>query len=157
MIRIGKMTDYGVVLLSIFARGPKKSALTARLLSHTSQLPLPTVSKLLKALCKSGVLVSQRGVNGGYCLSRSPDKISFAEVIEILEGPIAITECSAPKVRHCGRDPNCPVRSNWNEVTRTIREALKKLTLADIAQSQVWPVDSKPEEGTLRDERQGSL
>jgi Rrf2 family protein len=90
MIRIGKMTDYGIVLLSYFVHDEKK-AHNARDLSLESSLPLPTVSKILKGLSRAELLVSQRGVKGGYRLAFKPESISVATIIQALEGPIAMT------------------------------------------------------------------
>ena len=70
MIRIGKMTDYGIVLLSYFASHPESKAFTARDLAGEAKLPLPTVSKILKTLCRGELLLSHRGVNGGYRLGQ---------------------------------------------------------------------------------------
>jgi len=136
MLRIGKMTDYGIVLLITFVHNSnKKGALTARDLSEASQLPLPTVSKLLKTLCRAQILTSQRGVSGGYRLSRPAGEISVASVIEVLEGPIAITQCSTPGGSSCNRETFCPVRFNWKAVTQSIRGALEGLTLAEVARN----------------------
>ena len=94
MIRLGKLTDYGLVLMTYIAHSHDRSLHTARDLAVESRLPLPTVSKLLKELLQGGLLVSQRGIKGGYSLAREPREISVAEVIAVLEGPIALTECS---------------------------------------------------------------
>ncbi len=94
MIRLSKLTDYGLVLMSYAARNKGRTVHTARELSLESGLPLPTVSKLLKLLLQAGFLVSHRGTNGGYSLAREPEDISVAEIIAALEGPIALTECS---------------------------------------------------------------
>src|ERR1700680_4655587 len=90
MIRLGKLTDYGLVLMTYIARNHDRSLHTARDLAVESRLPLPTVSKLLKELLQGGLLVSRRGLKGGYSLARKPREISVAEIIAVLEGPIAI-------------------------------------------------------------------
>ena len=94
MIRVSKLTDYGIVLLSYFAHNAEKQPFSAKPLSEASQIPLPTVSKLLKMLTNTGLLVSERGRNGGYSLAKKPHEISVAQVISLLEGPLALTECS---------------------------------------------------------------
>jgi FeS assembly SUF system regulator len=146
MIRLGKLTDYGVVLLSYMARahapatatadaggfGQAELLHTARELAAESRLPLPTVSKILKQLLQSGVLVSSRGVKGGYALAREPREISIAEVIVALEGPIALTECSTNLSGACDLEQCCPIKNNQRVINRAVRGALEQLTLADL-------------------------
>ena len=88
MIRMNKLTDYGVVLLTTFARDPGQG-ISARELSMRTGIPQPTVVKLLKTLLKAGLLVSQRGTKGGYALSQPPEEVPVSAVIEALEGPLA--------------------------------------------------------------------
>jgi FeS assembly SUF system regulator len=132
MIRIGKMTDYGIVLLSYFASHPEAKAFTARDLAVEAKLPLPTVSKILKTLCRGELLLSHRGVNGGYRLGQPADQISVARIIEVLEGPIALTECSSHREDNCGLEMHCPVMNNWQKISLTVRRALEQLTLKDM-------------------------
>lgn len=134
MIRIGKMTDYGIVLLSHVASRPDKTAFTARDLAKEARLPLPTVSKILKTLCRGEVLTSHRGVNGGYRLGGPPESISVAKIIEVLEGPIALTECGTHGTENCGLELHCPVMSNWRKISLTVRRSLEQLTLKDMTQ-----------------------
>ena len=127
MIRMNKLTDYGVVLLTTFAREPEQG-ISARELSARTGIPQPTVVKLLKTLLKAGLLVSQRGTKGGYALARRPEEVPVSEIIEALEGPLAITECNVPGT--CEHERRCPARPNWAAVNDVIHEALSKLTLA---------------------------
>lgn len=129
MIRMNKLTDYGVVLLTTFARDPAQG-ISARELSLRTGIPQPTVVKLLKTLLKAGLLVSQRGTKGGYSLSLPPDEVPISSVIEALEGPLAITECNVPG--SCEHERRCPARPNWTAVNEVIHEALSKLTLAQM-------------------------
>src|SRR5260370_16404100 len=94
MLRLAKLTDYGLVLMTCMARKHHHAVDTARGLALGSKLPLSTVSKLLKMLLQGGLLISRRGINGGYVLARHAAAISVAEIIVALEGPIALTECS---------------------------------------------------------------
>src|ERR1700745_4168350 len=95
MIRLGKLTDYAVLLMCHIACSPLDKWHTARELASECHLPMPTVGKLLRALLRSGLLTSHRGVKGGYVLARSPELIPLAEIISALEGPIALTQCSS--------------------------------------------------------------
>lgn len=129
MIRISKLTDYGIMLLTYIARDPLHTR-TARDLAVEAHLPLPTVSKVLKTLAREGLLVAHRGVKGGFSLARPPEEISVADVIGALEGPIALTECSLHASRLCQLEPQCPVGSNWQRINQAVLGALAHLTLA---------------------------
>jgi len=104
MIRLSRITDYGIVLMVRLAQNPDDEARNARNLAAETGLPVPVVSKVLKTLAREGLLSSQRGSKGGYALARSAGDISVPEMITALEGPISLTECSAhPRARR-----SCP-------------------------------------------------
>lgn len=130
MIRITKQTDYGIVLLTHLAAHPDRSY-NAPELSAEARLPLPMVSKILKLLAKEGLLVSHRGVKGGYSLSRTPGEISMAEIVAALEGPIAITECVSVD-SDCSHEALCPARGNWQRINEAVRAALEGISLAEM-------------------------
>ena len=132
MIRITKQTDYGIVLLTHLANHPERS-FNAPELAAEAHLPLPMVSKILKLLTRDGLLVSHRGVKGGYGLARDAAEISMAAVIAALEGPIAITECIDTS-GDCSHEQLCPVRSNWHRINQALRGALEEITLEEMAQ-----------------------
>ena len=134
MIRITKQTDYGIVLLTHLAVTPERQ-INAPELAGETRLPLPMVSKILKLLVREGVLVSHRGVKGGYGLARLPEEISMAEVITALEGPIAITEC-VDENSGCTHEPFCSVRGRWHRINTALRVALEGITLAEMADTQ---------------------
>ncbi len=131
MVRLSKLTDYGMVLMTCFARTQGGALRTARDLAAESRLPLPTVSKVLKALLQSGLLLSHRGIKGGYSLSRPATEISVAEIITALEGPVALTECSdLPGL--CDFEPCCAIKQNQQVINQAVRGVLEKLTLSDL-------------------------
>ena len=132
MLKLAKLTDYGIVLLSYMARDPGETARTARELADKSGLPLPTVSKVLKTLSRSGLLVSHRGKHGGYSLAREPQLISVADMLEALEGPLSLTECATDMPTACDIESSCPVHSNWKVINRAVLEALSRVTLSDM-------------------------
>ena len=134
MIRLGKLTDYGLVLMTHLAQNRDRSLHTARTLAVESRLPLPTVSRLLKELLQSGLLVSYRGIKGGYSLARKPREISVAEIIAALEGAIALTECSTDISGLCDLEPCCPIKNNQRIISQAVRGALENLMLSDLSQ-----------------------
>ena len=126
-----RLTDYGIMLLTLFARDDKHPMKSARDLSVEAKLPLPTVSKILKLLAKHGLLETHRGVRGGFTLSRKPEQITMASVINALEGPIGVTDCCAP-ASDCGIENSCIVKSNWMKINRVVFGALDRVTLAEM-------------------------
>lgn len=133
MLRMSKLTDYGTLVLSQLATTGSEPA-SAGLVANRTHLALPTVSKLLKALTRSGLVVSTRGAQGGYALARAPEDITAAEIIDALEGPVAITQCSVADGA-CTLEAYCRVGHAWQRINVSIREALQQVTLADLQQS----------------------
>jgi FeS assembly SUF system regulator len=133
MLRVTKLADYGIIMLTYFVTHPGTTH-NARDIAAFVRLPLPMASKILKLLTKSGLLISQRGTKGGYELARSPQRISVAEIIRALEGPIAVTECTDIVRGDCGLETQCPVRTNWHKINEAIYAALEKITLAEMTQ-----------------------
>jgi len=129
MLRITKITDYGFILLAHMVNQEKGALHNAKDLSASINLPLPTVSKVLKILTQGGILQSHQGSKGGYALARDADQISAAEIIEAVEGPVAITECSSAD----GCERNCQVSTSWKKVNGAVIDALSQLTLADMS------------------------
>ena len=131
MFRLSKITDYGIVLLARLARDSEATTQNARELAEAVELPAPTVSKILKLLAREGVLESRRGAKGGYALVRQPEDVTVAEMIRVLEGPVALTQCSvAPS--SCEHETNCAVREPWQIISGVVEEALSTITLADL-------------------------
>jgi FeS assembly SUF system regulator len=130
MLRLSKLTDYATVILSHIAKesGQTHSAMGV---AEATGISLPTVSKVLKTLVNAKVLVSTRGIKGGYALARPPEKISVADVISALEGPIALTECS---ISHegCEQASGCGISANWGLINQAIHNVLEAITLADM-------------------------
>ena len=132
MIRLSRLADYGVVLAGRMATRPALYH-NAMELADATGLPTPTVSKILAALARNGVLVSQRGVKGGYRLSRGPAEISVAEIISALDGLIALTLCIEHGPRSCDVESICPNRHGWQRVNDAVRLALGSVSLAEMA------------------------
>ena len=136
MIKLSRLTDYSVVVMSQMARETSVTR-TAPELAAATGVPAPTVAKLLKLLVKGGLIESRRGVNGGYALMKILDEITAADIIEALEGPVALTACVDGSDLDCGVESRCPMRGGWEKVNRAIRAALEEVTLAELSQ----PVD----------------
>jgi len=133
VLRISKLTDYGTVLLAHLAAHQVTVCSSADVAQATG-IAVPTVSKLLKSLAKAGLVTSTRGASGGYRLSRPPQAISAADVIDALEGPVSITECSAID-GDCEHEGVCSVGNAWQNINVAIRRALTDVTLNDLVRS----------------------
>src|SRR5688572_12038224 len=126
MLRMSKLTDYGTVVLAHMARAPAQRFTAAELAERTG-LAAPTVAKLLKALNRAGLLDSTRGAHGGYALARAPEQISAVEIIDAIEGPVALTECATGHST-CTIQADCSVGSNWQHINTGIRRALENVS-----------------------------
>ncbi len=131
MLRLSKMNDYAVVVLGHMATR-RGSLVTASEVAETTGLPATTVSQVLKKLANARLVASQRGAHGGYVLERQPADISVAQLVEALEGPVALTACVDGAEGCCGVEAICPMRGSWDRVNAAIRSALESVTLADM-------------------------
>jgi FeS assembly SUF system regulator len=131
MLRIGKLTDYGTVVLAMLAQEPERHRAAGELAEKT-RLSRPTVSKVLKELQRSGMVISSLGAHGGYRLARRPELITAAQILDAFEGPLALTECSSAS-SHCSIERQCRVGGAWQRVNAAIRRALEDLTLHQLA------------------------
>jgi FeS assembly SUF system regulator len=129
---MSKLTDYGTLVMTYLARRPDGVHNAAEIAAAT-QVALPTVSKILKLLARGELLASHRGTKGGYSLARPPQAISLAEIVDAIEGPIALTECSSTPGL-CEQEDSCSIRPNWMKITQAVRRALQDVTLAEMAQ-----------------------
>ncbi len=143
MFRLNRLTDYGVVVLSQMSRNPNDLR-TAPQISQETAVPLPTVAKLLNALAHGDLIQSHRGATGGYTLKRPAAEISVAEIIQVLEGPIALTACVEGSEHDCDVAALCPMRGNWDRVNKAIYGALSAVTLAEMA-ANFWSFGRPPE------------
>lgn len=132
MLRISRLTDYGIVLLSYMAAEPDRAVSATELATGTG-LPLPTVSKLLQLLTKEGILTSQRGVKGGYVLAQPPASISVADIVSALEGPVALALCAVDPSGECEYEGRCHVRGHLFKINQAITGALDAISLAELA------------------------
>lgn len=131
MLRISKLTDYATVILGVLAQQPDRQ-LTSPQLAQLTRIGAATVSKVLKRLQRSGLVTSTRGLHGGYTLARPAEQISAAAILDALEGPVTITDCSAG-AGQCEIETTCRVGRTWQRVNLAIRRSLSDVTLAQLA------------------------
>lgn len=130
MLRIGKMTDYALVLMHRMARAPSRQ-LRMEELAEQTRLGLPTVRKLMRQLVGAGLVRSERGAKGGYQLARLPELISIAHVVAAVEGPLAITECCEDE-GGCELSGDCDVESQMPTLNELITLMLGAISLTDM-------------------------
>jgi FeS assembly SUF system regulator len=131
MLRITRLSDYAVSILGQLANS-ESSVHTAKDLAARTGLPQPVVSKILKSLSRAKLVVSHRGVQGGYQLAREPSLVSVADVIEAVEGPVALTECGDASDTSCEFVGNCSVQANWLRINQVVRRALSNVSVEDM-------------------------
>ena len=132
-MRLTHLADYAVVLMTAAARYPAGARLSATELSADTGVPLPTAQKLMGQLATAGLLSSARGAGGGFTLSRLADAISLADIVEAVEGPIALTMCSDSTNHECVLDAHCRVRPHMGVVGNAVRGALGSVSLESLA------------------------
>jgi FeS assembly SUF system regulator len=130
MLRISRLTDYGTMILVYLAVNPGRRR-SASDVAGDIHVALPTVQKLLKVLARAGLVDSARGADGGYSLARNPAAISAAQILDVLEGPVAITECSTA-ASTCELESLCQVGNAWQKINKSIRRVLEDISLLDL-------------------------
>ena len=133
-MRLSSLADYAVVMLSAAARHAPGERLTANLLADETGVPLPTAQKLMGRLAQAGLLASARGTGGGVRLARDAADISLADIVEAVEGPIALTMCADGVNHDCVLDAHCRVKPHMGIVGAKVRGALHAVSLQELAQ-----------------------
>ena len=137
MLRLSKLADYGCQVMAYMARD--RIVHSANEVAVGLGIAAPTVSKILKMLARDGLVASVLGAKGGYILARYPEDISIAEIINAMDGPISITECSGTST--CTRESFCSTRGQWQGINHVIQEALDRVSLAEMIKPNTQVVD----------------
>ena len=133
-MRLTHLADYAVVMMTAAARREASARLSAAELSGETGVPLPTAQKLMGKLAAAGLLTSVRGAGGGFTLARPITDISLADIVEAVEGPIAMTQCSgSDEASDCALDAHCRVKPHMGIVGQKVRGALDAVTLQELA------------------------
>lgn len=132
-MRLSNLADYAVVLMSAAARQCGSVPIHAAMLAEQTGIPGPTAQKLVSGLARAGLLVASRGSGGGVRLARPAAAISVADIIEAVEGPIALTSCVAEGRHDCSLEGSCKVQPHWGVVNGAVRSALAEISLASLS------------------------
>ena len=136
MLRVTKLTDYATVVMAQLAT--HDTIMSASELADKAGLEVPTVAKILKMLAQAQLIDAFRGSNGGYKLARSADEVNLYDIVECMEGPLGMTECSLDE-SHCGIEHACTARANWRRINDVIIDALRAVTLNQLVSGQASP------------------
>ena len=131
-MRLTHLADYAVVLMTAAARSPAGERLSATALAEETGVPLPTAQKLMGMLAGAGLFASHRGVGGGFTLARPSADISLADIVEAVEGPIALTQCADGVNHDCALDALCRVKPHMGIVGQAVRGALGAVSLMSL-------------------------
>jgi Rrf2 family protein len=133
-MRLTSLADYAVVMMAAAARRPAGARLSASVLAEETGVPLPTAQKLMGRLAGAGLLSSARGTGGGFTLAREAGGISLADIVEAVEGPIAMTQCGgSDEVSDCALDAHCRIKPHMGMVGAKVRGALGAVSLQELA------------------------
>jgi len=149
MMRLSRLADFAVVLMTHVAQSHERVH-TASEAAVATQLPAPTVAKVLARLCREGLLTSIRGVKGGYRLARPAAEISVGAIINALDGPVALTQCIRLGPRRCEIEAACPSRVGLHRINVAVHKALDDVSLADIAMPPQAPLTPSRHESSHR-------
>lgn len=130
MLRLSKLTDYALLVTDYLAKRPEMLSSMSDI-SKETRVPKATVRKVLNRLLDAKIVRSVRGIHGGYHLTDAPDRISIAQVIDAMEGPLAMTECNQPGSL-CSMECHCQLRGNWIRINQWVSDLLNSMTLADL-------------------------
>lgn len=151
MLRLSKKTDYGLLALQYLATEAPSGVASARAIAERYDIPVELLAKVLQHLARLGFVAAQKGAHGGYHLARPAATISLAEVVQAIDGPLAITACG-PEDDRCEQFGRCSVRDPLARVKDRILTVLQTMTLAEMAPDEsmpiVWGGRRDPDAGT---------
>ena len=155
MIRLTRLADYAVLLMTHMGHEwdrDRSKLHNANSLSTDTHIPAPTVAKILGVMSRGHLLTSTRGQAGGYRLARDPEEITVAQIISVVDGPIALTECIEDGPGECNIESLCSVRTAWQKINDAIRGALSEITLAELCadQSAMFDIPASSEPAPAR-------
>jgi FeS assembly SUF system regulator len=140
-MRLSSLADYAVVMMAAAARHGAGAKLSATILAAETGVPLPTAQKLTGRLAAAGLLASARGAAGGFTLARASEAINLAQIVEAVEGPIALTSCVDEGKHECALESACKVRPHWGVVNEAVRGAFAGVSLASLSTVRPEPVE----------------
>lgn len=131
MIKLSNLADYAVALMGVIAQRPDHIHSSVEM-NQKTHIPLPTVSKIMGIMTRSGLLVSHRGLNGGFSVAKHSDDITIADIIEAVDGPVQLTNCLGTSGSDCDWEADCATRGHWDKINDAVKQALQSVTLTEM-------------------------
>jgi Rrf2 family protein len=135
-MQITRSGEYGLRGLLFLAQQPAEKLILVSEISRNQNIPETFLAKIFQRLSKAGVLRSSRGLKGGFSLGKPANKITMREVIEALEGPIALNRCLL-REGECREEYVCPIHQVWEKAQERLLEILDTTTMEDLAERMV--------------------
>ncbi len=132
MLRITKRAEYGIIALKHMLNKPEGSVSKAKEIAQLYNIPSEILAKILQQLARQGMVRSTQGAKGGYILAKDGSKISLSEIIETLEGPLAIVECASDEECNCEQRSRCNISDPFQVIQQQLRLFLSGISLADL-------------------------
>ena len=133
MLKLTRKVEYALIALRYMHRNREGTCASAKEISNLYRIPLPLLSKILQNLSRANIIHAIRGPHGGYLLSTNPEKLSMTKLINILEGPLGIIDCSIDS--ECNQLETCNIKTPITKVNNAIISLLNNITLADISEN----------------------
>ena len=127
-MKLSREADYALRAIRYFSGLPRGRLASINTVARAANLPREFLAKILKDLAVSGILVSYRGVTGGYRLSRPAGKISFLDVIEAVKGRLHLSLCTESRKCTCRQSDHCHMHEFWVAQEKAVRNALRRQT-----------------------------
>lgn len=131
MLKLSKLTDYAIILLSVLSKDGSQCYSASNLAAMTG-IPEPTTAKILKILSSGGLVLSIRGVHGGYKSTGDYEQTPLTKIIEVMEGDIALTDCATSKDHDCSIKSSCPMNGCWQDVNKALYDTLNGIKLSTL-------------------------
>ena len=136
VMQIPRRVDYALrAAMYLSTQDRQRNCSLAEIAEH-QDVPRKFLEKIIQDLIHSGLVKSKRGPDGGYTLARAPGAISFRDIIEALEGPIAVNVCMDPQMS-CSHHQRCTMVGVWHEIQRRVVDVFAHTSLADL-QGTPW-------------------
>ncbi len=132
-MQLSRKADYALRAVAYVAQLKKNELASIGRIAKARNIPREFLAKILKELTRAGILVSFQGVTGGYRLARAPKEVTYLDVIEAMEGPVAVNLCVDGSHTGCTREKACEIRPFFVKQQEQIVRALKRQTFAGMS------------------------
>lgn len=137
-MRVSKKSQYGLRAM-VYLANPrlKNKVCPLKKISKDEEIPFDFLEKIFSKLEKTGLVKAKKGIQGGYSLKRSPEKISVGEIISTLESTMSPVKCLAKEKRYnCPRKKICKTLNVWRKIQEVLNSTLNSITLADLVKKR---------------------